>query len=105
MVLVTGRIGEAAWRICWLFWAASRKRQLRRHTEVSAWCRRFRPRVPPPDPGLLLPSSAFVPSLDVAAVGRGWTEREKRGSRGRNSLAAGWAMGPGRCGQGAPKDA
>ena len=66
-------------------------------------------RVPPgpcpaAGPGLLLPSSAFVPSLDLAAVGRGWTESERRGSRGRGSPAAGWATGPGRCGQGAPKD-
>ena len=43
VLLVTDRIGEAAWRICWLFWAAGRKQQLRRHAEVSAWCRRFRP--------------------------------------------------------------
>ena len=52
-----------------------------------------------------LPVLCFFPSLDVAAVSHGRTEKEKRGSRGRDSQAAGWATGPGPCGQGPPKDA
>lgn len=103
-VLVTSRVGEAAWRICRLFSAAGRKRQLRQHAEVSAWRRRFRPPCPAAS-WLLLPVLCFFPSLDVAAVGHGRTEKDKRGSRDRASPAAGWATGPGRCGQGPPKDA
>lgn len=86
--------GWTAWRMCQLFWAAGRKRQLWAGSSGGSQTavQRCRPgvgisgpRVCAACPGLVLPFLCFVPSLVRASVGWGQTEKEKRGSQGRGS--------------------